>query len=139
MVSIQVLYEGDLHCQATHGPSSNQLTTDAPVDNQGRGESFSPTDLVGTALGTCILTVMDIAARKRGLDLTGAHATVEKTMATAPERRIAMLAVEVHVPCSLGEEDRAFLEQVARTCPVEKSLHPELEVPVTFHWGAPPA
>jgi len=136
VVSTQVLYEGDLHCQATHGPSSNQLTTDAPVDNHGRGESFSPTDLVGTALGTCILTVMDIAARKRGLDLTGARATVEKTMATAPVRRIAKLAVEVHLPSSPSAEDRAFLEQVARTCPVEKSLHPDVEVPVTIHWGS---
>ena len=135
MVSIQVLYEGDLHCQATHGPSANQLTTDAPVDNHGRGESFSPTDLVGTALGTCILTVMDIAARKRGLDLTGARATVEKTMVNEPVRRIARLAVEVHVPGPVGDRDRSFLEKVARSCPVEKSLHPDVEVPVTIHWG----
>lgn len=139
MVSIQVLYEGDLHCQATHGPSSNLLTTDAPVDNHGRGESFSPTDLVGTALGTCILTVMDIAAKTRGLDLTGARATVEKTMATEPARRIAQLSVDVRIPASPGAEDRAFLEHVARTCPVEKSLHPDVEVPVTIQWGTPAA
>ena len=139
MVSIQVLYEGELHCQATHGPSKNQLTTDAPVDNHGRGESFSPTDLVGTALGTCILTVMDIAARKHGLDLTGARATVEKHMVNEPVRRIARLEVEVHVPHAPGEKERALLEEVARTCPVEKSLHPDVEVPITISWGTSPA
>lgn len=135
MVSIQVLYEGDLHCQATHGPSSNQLTTDAPADNHGRGESFSPTDLVATALGTCILTVMDIAAKKRGLDLTGSRASVEKHMVNEPFRRIARLEVEVRVPHSPGQEDRKILERVARTCPVEKSLHPDVEVPITIVWG----
>lgn len=139
MVSIQVLYEGDLHCQATHGPSGNQLTTDAPVDNHGRGESFSPTDLVGTALGTCIATVMDIAARKRGLDLTGTRVKVVKHMVTEPHRRIGKLEVDIHVPHDFEERERTTLERVALTCPVHGSLHPDVEIPMRFHWNAAPA
>ena len=84
MVSIQMEYQGDLHCKAVHGPSSTELFTDAPKDNQGRGESFSPTDLVATALGTCILTTMGIMARTLNVDITGATATVEKDMTTSP-------------------------------------------------------
>ncbi len=135
MVSIQLEYEGDLHCRAVHGPSGTTLGTDAPKDNQGRGESFSPTDLVATALGSCMLTVMGILARTLALDITGATATVEKEMTTAAPRRIAALPVRIHVPQQLSAEDRQKLERAAHTCPVHKSLHPDISSPIEFTWG----
>ena len=134
MVEIQIAYEGQLHCTATHCPSGTRLTTDAPKDNMGRGESFSPTDLVATALGTCILTTMAIVAQRKGLELSGATARVTKEMATAPSRRIARLTVEIVVPQDVSEEDRARLEYAAHACPVHKSLHEDVEIPVTFRW-----
>ncbi len=134
MVSIQVTYEGDLRCRATHGPSGKELTTDAPVDNRGRGESFSPTDLVATALGTCMLTIMGIAARQHGWDLAGTTVTVEKKMVADPVRRIGELSVEFHVQGRFDAGERPVLERAALTCPVHKSLHPDLKIPVRFHW-----
>lgn len=135
MVVIELEYEGDLHCRAVHGPSGTVLSTDAPKDNQGRGESFSPTDLVATALGSCILTTMGIMARSLGVDLAGTTATVEKEMASAPVRMIARLAVTVHVPHPASEEQRRRLERVAHACPVHKSLHPDVQKPIQFIWG----
>jgi putative redox protein len=111
------------------------LTTDAPKDNHGRGESFSPTDLVATGLGGCILTILGIQARTLGLDLAGMTATVEKEMSTEGVRRIARLSVRVHVPAEVSEMDRVKLERAAHTCPVHKSLHPEIEKPIVFTWG----
>jgi putative redox protein len=134
MVKIEVRYEGDLHAQATHVPSRTQLATDAPVDNQGRGASFSPTDLTATSLGTCMLTTMGIVARKNGWTLDGATATVEKHMVADPDRRIGKLAVELSIPGRFDAKARAILERTALTCPVQKSLNPRIEVPVTFHW-----
>ena len=136
MVEIHVLYEGGLRCQATHGPSRNQLTTDAPVDNHGQGESFSPTDLAATALGTCMLTIMGIAAEKHGWDLTGSTASVKKRMLAAPVRRIGKIEVEIRVPRSFDARTRALLEAAALACPVHQSLHPEVEKPVHFRWGS---
>ena len=135
MVTIHMEYEGDLHCRAVHEPSTTALATDAPKDNQGRGESFSPTDLVATALGTCILTTMGIVARNHGLDLAGSTATVEKEMTAIPTRRIGSLATRVHIPRALAEEDRQRLERAAHTCPVHKSLHPDIEMPIDFVWA----
>jgi putative redox protein len=135
MVAIALEYEGDLHCRAVHGPSGTEISTDAPKDNQGRGESFSPTDLVATALGSCMLTVMGIMARSLDIDLKGATATVEKEMATAPVRRIQRLTVKIHVPHAISDENRLRLERAAHTCPVHKSLHPDIEAPITFTWG----
>lgn len=135
MVSIQLKYEGDLHCTAVHGPSGTSLTTDAPTDNHGRGESFSPTDLVATALGSCILTVMAIMANTLGIDIDGATATVEKEMTTVPERRIGRLAVRVEVPKFISPEHRIRLERAAHSCPVHRSLHPDVEKPIEFVWA----
>ncbi len=135
MVAIQFEYQGDLHCSAVHGPSGTALTTDAPKDNQGRGESFSPTDLVATALGTCILTTMGIMARTLSLDITGATATVEKEMSSSPPRRIQQLTVRIHVPQAFDEASRLKLERAAHTCPVHKSLHPDVNAPIDFTWG----
>lgn len=134
MVAIQMEYQGDLHCRAVHGPSGTELNTDAPKDNQGRGESFSPTDLVATALGTCMLTTMGILARTLGVDMAGATATVEKEM-TPPPRKIGRLTVRIKMPRALSPEDQLKLERAAHTCPVQKSIHPDLETPITFTWG----
>jgi len=135
MVAIQLEYQGDLHCRAVHGPSGSILTTDAPKDNQGRGESFSPTDLVATALGSCILTVMGIAARSLKIDIAGTTATVEKEMVNAPVRMIQRLSVKVHVPHLVSEVHRQTLEKAAHTCPVHQSLHPDVQKPIEFTWG----
>jgi putative redox protein len=135
MVKIDIAYEGQLRCHATHGPSGTTLRTDAPVDNQGKGELFSPTDLVATALGTCMLTIMGIAAQRHGFDLSGATVSVAKEMVSEPVRRIGRLSVEIRVPSPLPAEDRHLLEKAAHLCPVKKSIHPDIEVPITFRWG----
>jgi putative redox protein len=135
MVAIEMQYLGDLHCKAVHGPSGTALDTDAPKDNQGRGESFSPTDLVATALGTCILTTMGILARTLSIDMTGATASVTKEMASVPTRRIATLAVTLHMPGSIAPENRIKLERAAHTCPVHKSMQSNVDMPITFVWG----
>ncbi|NYF80012.1 OsmC family protein [Granulicella arctica] len=135
MVAIQFEYQGDLHCRAVHAPSGTELNTDAPKDNLGRGESFSPTDLIATALGTCMLTVMGIAARTLNLDITGTTATVEKEMTTATPRRIESLTVKIHVPHFLNPENKLKLERAAHTCPVHKSLHPDVQTLIEFSWG----
>ena len=134
MVTIQMEYQGDLHCKAVHGPSHTELSTDAPKDNQGRGESFSPTDLVATALGTCILTTVGILARTLSLDITGATSTVTKEMTSAPPRRIERLSVSIHIPTPISPDDRLKLERAAHTCPVHRSLHPDVQAPITFTW-----
>jgi len=133
-VEIDVEYQGDLHCRAVHGPSQGILTTDAPVDNGGKGELFSPTDLVAAGLGSCILTVMGLVARRRDIDLTGATARVTKEMARAPVRRIGRLTVTVTFPgtLTLSAEDRLLLEKTADLCPVKQSLHPDLAVVIRF-------
>jgi putative redox protein len=135
MVEIDITYEGGLRCAAVHGPSGTTLRTDAPKDNMGKGESFSPTDLVAAALGTCMMTIMGIAARTMEVDLTGARVKVVKDMATAPARRIARLKVEISIPRALTPDQRRHLESAAHACPVSKSLHPDVDAPVTFRWG----
>ena len=135
MVKISLEYQGDLHCRAIHGPSGTELATDAPVDNQGRGESFSPTDLVATALGTCMLTVMGIAARTHSIDISGTAATVEKEMTASAPRMIQSLAVKIHIPHPISPDDRLRLERAAHTCPVHRSLHPDVQKPIEFTWG----
>jgi putative redox protein len=135
MVAIQMEYQGDLHCKAVHGPSGTELFTDAPKDNQGRGESFSPTDLVATALGSCILTTMGMMARTLEIDIAGATATVEKEMTTSAPRMIARLTTRINVPQQLSDENKLKLERAAHTCPVHRSLHPDVEKPIEFTWG----
>jgi putative redox protein len=135
MVPIQIEYQGDLHCRAVHGPSGTELSTDAPKDNQGKGESFSPTDLVATAMGTCILTTMGILARTLNLDIAGATATVEKEMTATQPRMIKSLSTKIHMPPSFSQDDRLKLERAAHTCPVHRSLHPDVEKPIEFIWG----
>jgi putative redox protein len=135
MVEITATYEGQLHCTAAHGPSGAKLPTDAPKDNMGKGEAFSPTDLVATALGTCMLTTMGIVAQRHNIDITGARVRVTKEMVTQPTRRIGTLGVEIVMPRALGDDDRQRLEHAAHACPVHKSLHPDVRIPVAFKWG----
>ena len=134
MVEIRMSYEGDLRCRATHMPSNSTLLTDAPVDNQGKGEAFSPTDLVATALGTCMMTIMGIAAARMSLDLRGMTAVVTKEM-TPPPRRIARIAVTFTIPGHFTDEQKQKLQNAALTCPVHKSLHPDVAAPVEFKWS----
>src|SRR5687768_12182337 len=110
MVEINVRYDGQLHCEAVHGPSGSRLPTDAPKDNMGKGEAFSPTDLVATALATCVLTTMGIVAQRHGIDMSGATARVTKEMVSTPNRRIGRLAVYVKMPRKLSEDDQKRLE-----------------------------
>ena len=133
-VTITGRYLGDLRCEAVHGPSGSRIVTDAPLDNEGRGELFSPTDLVATALGTCILTILGIVARRRGISLEGATFTVEKEMIADPKRRIARLATTITLPATLGVADRKALEHAGHTCPVDESLKAIVEVPVRFEY-----
>jgi putative redox protein len=132
MVRIDVAYRGGLRCDAVHEPSGATLHSDAPKDNHGRGESFSPTDLVATALGTCMLTLMGILAERRGWDLTGTTASVEKVMVADPVRRIGKLIATIRLNRDFPPADRKVLEAAALTCPVHKSIHPDIEAPVTF-------
>jgi len=137
VVDIYAEYEGDLHCRAQHGPSEAVLVTDAPVDNQGRGASFSPTDLVATGLGTCMLTVMGILAKKREFQLQGTRVHVKKSMTSVAPRRIAELAVHVTFPAAVTKSvgsARAELERVAEQCPVRLSLLDAIAVPTLFDW-----
>lgn len=133
MVTITATYQGDLCCTATHGPSSATLSTDAPKDNEGLGRFFSPTDLVATALGTCILTTMAIVARRRGFELQGATVSVEKHMLDKP-RRIGRLPVTLRIPGSYTDEQKKLLENTAHACPVHKSLHPDIDASITVLW-----
>jgi len=135
MVKMNTVYQGDLRCQATHGPSGAVLLTDAPVDNQGKGQAFSPTDLVATALATCMITTMGIAAQRQGIDIGQATASAEKEMVAAPLRRIGKITMRIHVPTKLNDEQKQKMKNAALTCPVHKSLHPDVQIPVEFTWG----
>ena len=138
MVDIYMRYEGELRCSARHGPSSVAFSTDAPRDNHGRGESFSPTDLLATALGTCMLTTMGIAARRKAWDLDGIELHVKKEMTPKPPRKIARLTarftVPAHVARALDSQAREELELIAHTCPVALSLHETVAVETAFDW-----
>jgi putative redox protein len=133
-VEINITYDGGLQCTATHGPSSSTLATDAPVDNGGRGAAFSPTDLVATALGTCMATVMGLVARRSNLNIDGLQIQVIKEMTADPVRRIGSLKTRLVFPRGkpLSPADRAKLEGAARACPVKQSLHPDVKLPVEF-------
>jgi putative redox protein len=137
-VEINIIYEGGLHCTATHGPSKNNLITDAPVDNGGKGAVFSPTDLVATALGTCMATVMGLVAQRNTLNIDGLQIQVIKEMTAAPVRRIGSLKTRLVFPAGnpLTPTDRAKLEAAAKACPVKQSLHPDLQTPVEFVYPA---
>ena len=135
MVHLSSVYEGGLRCRATHAPSGTSLVTDAPVDNHGKGESFSPTDLVATALGACMMTSMGLVAERHGVNLVGMTAETVKEMTKEPPRRIASLRTRLTIPLPADHPQRAALEQAAHTCPVHKSLHPEIDAAIEFVWA----
>jgi len=137
-VRIEIAYEGELRCTAEHVPSSVELSTDAPVDNQGKGASFSPTDLLATSLGTCMATTMGIVARRKGWNIDGIALSVDKHMTTQPPRRVARLDVSFSVPAAvsaaLDADAKQELERTANSCPVALSLHPDVTLNVSFGW-----
>jgi len=135
MVPFTLTYRGELRCELTHGPSKATLITDAPVDNHGKGESFSPTDLVASGLGVCMATVMGITAARAGVSLAGLTAQIEKHMTSAPPRRIARIVVRFAMPNGIPADKRPSLEQAAHTCPVALSLHPEVTQDVSFGYA----
>ena len=133
MTSISSSYSGQLRCTSVHAQSGSTLETDAPSDNQGKGERFSPTDLVATALNTCILTIMGIVAERHGWDLKGCTARVEKVMTTQAPRKIAQLKVSIELPPHIDEKPRKILRKAAENCPVKQSL--DGAVSMSFHWS----
>ena len=133
MTQINSTYSGDLRCASLHGPSGSALETDAPTDNQGKGERFSPTDLVATALSTCILTIMGIVAERHDWNLKGCTARVEKVMTSEAPRKIAQLEVWIELPAHLDEKARKVLRKAAENCPVKLSL--EGAVAMQLHWS----
>ena len=134
MTTIKTLYLGDLRTENEHLQSGNKIISDAPVDNQGKGESFSPTDMLATALGSCILTIMGIKARDNGIDIEGAQVDVTKIMASDP-RRVSEVVVEFTFPKKdYSDEEKQLVESVAGTSPVPLSLHPDLKQTIKFNW-----
>ncbi len=134
-VRIDCEYLGDLRLRATHAPSGTVILTDAPVDNQGKGESFSPTDLAATALATCMGTIMAIQGRTLGIELRGMRITVEKHMTTQPSRRIARLELRIEMPAGIPSDAKLRLERAAAACPVHHSLHPEVITETNWIWA----
>ena len=132
MVRIEAVYDGNLRCSATHIPSGQTLVTDAPVDNMGKGQSFSPTDLLATSMLNCMMTIIAIAADSRELDVSGMSGSVEKHMTSGP-RKVSKLEVEIYLPTELHSEDRAWLIKRGLACPVHKSVSEKMEVEVKFY------
>ena len=132
MVKMKIVYEGQLRCVLTHEPSGSVIHTDAPKDNMGQGEAFSPTDLVAAALGSCMLTIMGIVAGRHHIDLKGTTVEVTKEMVSVPVRRIGGITVIFHMPSGIPQDKRAMLEAAAHSCPVHKSLHPDVQTPIQF-------
>ena len=136
MAEIDITYEGDLSTRCVHTGSGSEIITDAPKDNQGLGRFFSPTDLVAAALGSCVLTLMGIAAKKLKVDIKGTTARVVKEMQSAPSRRIGLLKVEVRCPHAFSPEITEQLIRAGKGCPVHESLHPDTRQEFTFSWGS---
>jgi len=133
MTTSNVTYKGDLRTVSVHLRSGNEIITDAPVDNNGKGEAFSPTDTVATALASCMLTMMGVKAKAKEINIKGASADVTKTMGVNP-RRITKVDIVFKLPFSFDETTKTILERAALTCPVYYSLHTEIEKSVTFNW-----
>jgi len=134
MTTAKVTYQGDLRTQSIHLQSNNQIITDAPTDNHGKGEAFSPTDLLASSLGSCMLTIMGIKADSMDLDISGTTAEVTKVMAAEP-RRVSEVHIEIQFQQSFDERTQKVLEQAALNCPVAKSVHPDIQQVVNFHYA----
>lgn len=135
MGQFTVTYEGDLRCRLRHESSGTEIFTDAPVDNRGKGASFSPTDLLAVSVAACMLTIMGIRAIDQGWRIEGARVDVAKHMVADPQRRVGKIVVVLALPAGLDERARASLERAAHLCPVKQSLSERVEVDVTFAWG----
>ena len=133
MITSKAIYEGNLRCSATHLKSGEVILTDAPVDNQGKGEAFSPTDLAATSLGVCAITTIGIAANGRNIKIEGMEADITKIMASAP-RRIAEIIIELRIKANLTGEQKEIIEEIGRNCPVARSLHPDVKQEMTFKY-----
>ena len=131
----KVTYTGSLRTSCEHLASGNKFITDAPVDNNGLGQAFSPTDTIATGLASCMLTVMGIKANSFPVELKGSYAEVTKHMASDP-RRISKIEVELHMPAGISDKHRIILERTANTCPVLYSIHPDIDKIINFHWGS---
>ncbi|MCU0334357.1 MAG: OsmC family protein [Chitinophagaceae bacterium] len=135
-MTASIKYNGALRCQAVHEQSQTLIESDAPTDNRGKGERFSPTDLTCTSLGLCLLTTMAIKATDMGVELAGATAQVQKFMSKEPPRRIVRIEVAVQLPAlALGQKERDILEATGNACPVARSLHPDVEQVISYHWA----
>jgi len=135
MTQIEIMYEGNLNTRCIHSDNGQEILTSAPKDNQGTGMMFSPTDLLATALGSCVLTIMGIMAQKLKVDITGTKVTVTKEMAHAPSRRIGKVKVILTSPHHFDPETTKKLQNAAEMCPVHQSLHPEVIQEFVYHWG----
>ena len=131
MSKANIIYQNNLRTEAEHIASGKKIVTDAPVDNNGKGEAFSPTDLVATALGSCMITIMAISANKYDIDMSGTNASVKKIMGSDP-RRISEISIDINMNKNIEGKDRKRLERAALACPVHKSLHPDLEKKIRF-------
>ena len=134
MVEMTGEYLGELRCVLKHSPSGTKIETDAPADNHGKAERFSPTDLIGASLMACTTTTLGILTREKNWKLTGIKMRVEKHMSTDTPRRIVKLPLEIWMPIALGPEDRSTVERIVKNCPVYQSIHPDIETPVTIYW-----
>ena len=134
MSKANLIYKNNLRTEAEHIASGEKINTDAPIDNNGKGDAFSPTDLVATALGSCMITIMAIAAEKHGIDISGTNASVKKEMGSNP-RRISEIAIDINMAKNIEKKDRKRLEKAALSCPVHKSLHPDLKKKIQFFYS----
>lgn len=133
-MTAQIIYQGQLRCECTHLQSGTVIETDAPTDNRGKGERFSPTDTVCVALATCMITTMGIRAADMNIDLSGTRIEVTKHMLAEP-RRIGKIEVILHLPSGLDAATQMIFEKIGNNCPVVKSLHPDLKVEAQYIWG----
>lgn len=132
MVTIDVEYLGDLHCRVTHEPSQTSFFTDAPLDNHGKAEFISPTDLTAASIASCIATIMGIAAKARNLNIQGLKIVAKKEMINQPVRRISAIYLDIDFPIDLNEEEKKVFINIIKNCPVSRSLHPDVKIDVIF-------
>lgn len=130
----KVIYKGELRTASTHLASGKEVITDAPLDNQGKGEAFSPTDLLSSSLASCVMTIMGIKSRDMDIDLTGMTAEVTKVMAANP-RRVETVKIKISIPSNPDQKSKTIIENAGNACPVAKSLHPDLKQEITYHWN----
>ena len=137
MTKLKCSYLGNLNCEAIHLQSGSLIRTDAPLDHCGKGESFSPTDLLATSLGTCLLTIMAIKAKSKGFDLEGIYLNIEKLMTKNEDRKIKELIIDIYIPGIVSKENYCFLKDASKDCPVTRNLSEELEIKINWHHEKP--